>query len=73
MCAPLCYTDPDAFASRFGVVAAEEPGALRAGLESLLEGDRWQRCGQHGYEHVRDVFSTDRAMDAHLDVYGRLD
>ncbi len=66
-CAILSYVDPDRFASSFGYYAKE--GELRKGLESLLENDRWKSCGERGYQYVRNVFATDKAIDTHIEAY----
>jgi glycosyltransferase involved in cell wall biosynthesis len=71
-CALLSYSDPDGFASRFGIVATDEAGGLRAGLESLLDGDRWRAAGEAGHAYVRQIFATDRAIAAHLEAYRSL-
>jgi len=71
-CALLSYHDPDAFVSRFGRVAADRPGGLREGLEALLRDDSWRAQGASGRAFVEQVFGTERAVQAHLDAYGRL-
>ncbi len=69
-CAILSHHDPDGFTSRFGRVAGDGP--MDAALQSLLDGDAWRACGARGFEYVRDTFSTERAVDAHLAVYEQL-
>lgn len=69
-CAILSFADPDDFASRFGFLATE--GGLRDGLTALVTQNRWKQAGEAGYQYVKNVFSVDRAMDAHLDLYQRL-
>lgn len=69
-CAILSFADPDEFASKFGVLATE--GRLRDGLTALLKENRWKQAGEAGYKYVKNVFSVDRAMDAHLDLYQKL-
>jgi len=66
-CAILSFTDPDGFATRFGFVAPE--GRLDDGLQHLLEDGRWKPLGEKGRDYVERVFSVDRAMDAHEEVY----
>jgi glycosyltransferase involved in cell wall biosynthesis len=66
-CAILSFTDPDGFASRFGVQAAE--GELQAGLRHLLAQDRWRERGEAGWHHVSAVYSVEAAIDAHLEAY----
>jgi glycosyltransferase involved in cell wall biosynthesis len=66
-CAILSMVDPDGFASRFGHHAQD--GDLRKGLAYLLEKDRWKHRGKVGYDYVRSVFATNRAMDGHIEAY----
>jgi len=66
-CAILSYLDPDGFASRFGQVA--QPGELAEGLRQLLRDDTWRGRGDAGYDYVRGVYSTEAAIDRHLEVY----
>ena len=66
-CAVLSFTDPDQFASRFGAVARES--ALAEGLAELLKSERWRSLGEDGWRYVDRVFSTDHAIDAHLEAY----
>ena len=69
-CAILSRHDPDEFSSQFGRVA--DDGDMDAALRWLLEDDRWRTQGERGYAYVRDTFSTERAVDAHLAEYERL-
>lgn len=69
-CAILSFTDPDGFASNFGVSAQE--GKLRQGLHTLLADNRWKSLGEAGYEHVKDVFSVENAIAAHINLYNTL-
>jgi glycosyltransferase involved in cell wall biosynthesis len=69
-CAILSQVDPDGFASRFGHHAAD--GDFEAGLARLLEGGRWRRLGSAGREHVRAVFETGAAVDAHEAAFREL-
>jgi glycosyltransferase involved in cell wall biosynthesis len=69
-CAILSYADPDGFASRFGCRAGDQP--LAAGLEWLLEGNRWRARGELARAFIAGVFDTETAMAAHLDVYRHL-
>ena len=66
-CAILSYLDSDRFASRFGLVS--RPGELAQSLRDLLQGERWRRCGEAAYEHVRGIFSVDAAIDRHIQAY----
>jgi glycosyltransferase involved in cell wall biosynthesis len=69
-CAILSCTDPDGFASKFGHHVKEEE--LRAGLAALLANNSWRRRGEDGYEYVREVFSIEKAIDAHIRVYNQI-
>jgi len=71
-CAILSDADPDGFASRFGRAADASDVGLRAGLEWLLEEDRWRDCGARGHAFVAETFATPRAIDAHLAAYAAL-
>ena len=66
-CAILSYLDSDGFASRFGLVS--RPGELAQSLRELLQNERWRRCGEAAYEHVRGTFSVDAAIDRHIQAY----
>ncbi len=63
----LSFTDPDGFASRFGVRAEE--GAMQPALEWLLQDDRWRSAGAAGREFVRTTFAVEPAMQAHIAAY----
>lgn len=66
-CAVLSPNDTDGFASRFGYHVTD--GDYSAGLEWLLEEDRWRERGEAGRAHVRQHFATDVAIDRHLSFY----
>ena len=68
-CAIVSYLDADGFASRFGLVSP--PGELASSLRELIGDDRWRRCGEAAYEHVRGTYSVDAAIDRHIAAYGR--
>jgi glycosyltransferase involved in cell wall biosynthesis len=69
-CALLSAVDPDGLASKFGYAALEDD--FERGLAWLLENDRWRARGAAARQHMQDVFSVDRAIDLHLEVYQRL-
>lgn len=69
-CAILSFSDPDGFATRFGVRSAE--GNLATDLRSLVHGDRWRALGEAGHQHVAQTFAADHAMDLHLQLYASL-
>jgi glycosyltransferase involved in cell wall biosynthesis len=66
-CAILSTVDPDGFASRFGHHAAD--GDLAAGLQRLLDGDRWRAAGERGHEYVSEVFAIKPSIERHLAAY----
>ncbi len=66
-CAILSQVDHEGFASRFGYHAAD--GDLRRGLAWLLAEERWRAGGERAYEHARQVYATERAIEAHLSAY----
>jgi glycosyltransferase involved in cell wall biosynthesis len=68
-CALLSHTDRDGFASTFGRCVAD--GELAEGLATLLESD-WRAKGLAGRDFIREVFATDVAMQAHLNLYQRV-
>lgn len=63
----LSFTDPDGFASRFGLHVNE--GEMDAGLAWLLMNRRWQRYGEAGRVYVEKQFATDCAIESHLRAY----
>lgn len=69
-CALLSFTDPDGFATNFGVAPKE--GELKQGLNSLLMENRWKSRGEAGYQHVKEIFSVENAMAAHVNLYTTL-
>ena len=69
-CAILSGVDPDGFASRFGIKVEDDDFA--AGLETLLQGNRWRSCGERAREHVRSTFELSAAIDRHLAIYNEL-
>ena len=66
-CAILSSVDPDQFASQFGYFAKEDD--FTQGLKFLLENDRWKTRGEEGYRYVKETFSTDIAIDRHIEIY----
>ena len=69
-CAILSHVDPDGFASRFGYHAKNDD--FEQGLGFLLENDRWREKGEKGYEHMKETFEMDAAMDRHVKIYSQL-
>lgn len=67
-CALLAGLDyRDGFASNFGYCALDQDFAK--GLKWLLENDRWRKCGERGYAHVKEEYNTDLVIEQHLRVY----
>jgi glycosyltransferase involved in cell wall biosynthesis len=73
----LAGLDPDGFSSEYGYfVKNQSPNRkypdvedFARGLAWLLENDRWREQGQRGYEHVRDTFETEIAIQRHISTY----
>ena len=66
-CAILSSVDPDQFSSRFGKFVQDDD--FSAGLDYLLESDRWKAVGQAGYEHVFREFRMEYSIDEHIRIY----
>jgi hypothetical protein len=66
----LSQVNPDDFASRFGYHAAR--GDFEAGLETLLDGDRWRAYGESAYEYVCATHALDVVIEKHLEAYRSL-
>jgi glycosyltransferase involved in cell wall biosynthesis len=69
-CALLSQVDVAGVAARFGYHAAD--GDLVAGLEWLLEEDRWKDCAERGRDYVHRHFSCDEVLKRHLVIYDEL-
>lgn len=69
-CAILSEVDPDGFASRFGIHAAD--GDFAIGLRTLLHENLWQKRGALGREFVSREFALGPTIDRHLTVYEQL-
>ncbi len=69
-CAIVSQVNPDDFASRFGYHAAH--GDFETGLRTLLEGDRWRRCGLDAHDYVVATHALDVVIDMHLEAYRAL-
>jgi glycosyltransferase involved in cell wall biosynthesis len=66
-CAILSSNDPDGFASRFGEYVAEDDFA--EGLQRLLADGRWKALGEAARSYVASIFSSERAIESHLESY----
>lgn len=56
-CAVLSHENPDDFARNFGFWAKNgDMEDFAAGLEYLLEKDRWKELGERGYDYVKSTF-----------------
>jgi glycosyltransferase involved in cell wall biosynthesis len=66
-CAVLSAVDPDEFASRFGVHAADRDFAT--GLEQLLKDDTWRARGEAGYAYVKEHNDAPVAAERHIRIY----
>jgi glycosyltransferase involved in cell wall biosynthesis len=69
-CAILSGIDPDGFASDFGYHVTDDNFAH--GLNALLQGNTWQEKGRLGMVHAREVFSLERSIQRHIQIYGDL-
>lgn len=69
-CAILSAVDPDGFASQFGYYAKDDD--FSKGLDFLLENQRWKERGERGYEHVKETFEINRAIDQHITIYVKI-
>ncbi len=66
-CAILSSVDPDGFSSQFGYFSSDDD--FSKGLKFLLQDNKWKELGQKGYNYVNELFSLDKAMERHLNVY----
>jgi len=71
-CAILSTQNPDAHTVNFGWWSKPNVQDLKFGLEKLLENGCWRDLGERGYQHVKNVHSTDKGVEAHLQVYREL-
>jgi glycosyltransferase involved in cell wall biosynthesis len=69
-CAILSGIDPDGFSSRFGCHVADNN--FVRGLRVLLQDNAWQEKGRLGMESTREVFSPERSVQRHIQIYGDL-
>lgn len=69
-CAILSTINADDFSSEFGYHVKD--GDFVKGLRFLLRKDRWRERGMKGYRYVRNLFSIEKAMEKHLQVYQNL-
>lgn len=66
-CAILSSVDPDSFSSQFGYFASDDD--FSEGLQFLLQDERWKELGKKGYNYVNGLFSLDKAMERHINMY----
>jgi len=66
----LSGLDPEEFATRFGVYVRD--GDFRSGLETLLEGRRWEALGEAGARYVASHWSEEESVRRHLELYREL-
>jgi glycosyltransferase involved in cell wall biosynthesis len=66
-CAILSGVDPDGFASQFGYYVSDDN--FRKGLEILIEDDFWRAQAQKGYRYVQSVFTQEKSIQEHIDIY----
>jgi glycosyltransferase involved in cell wall biosynthesis len=79
-CAIVAGLDPDGFGSQFGYYVQRKDGKpglpdsadFAAGIEYLLEDNRWRERGERGYQYINETFEIERAIGLHIDVYKEL-
>ena len=71
-CALLSTRNPDNYTRAFGAYTHANIKSLIQGLNYLLEKNRWRILGDIGYDHIREVHSTEKGVAAHLQLYGEL-
>jgi glycosyltransferase involved in cell wall biosynthesis len=72
-CAVLSHENPDDFARNFGFWAKNgDIDDFAAGLEYLLEKDRWKELGERGYEYVKNTFEYDKVINEHMKIYDEI-
>jgi hypothetical protein len=64
----LSTQNPDDYTGQFGCYATDEAG-LVSGLKQLLYADNWKHLGKKGYGYVKQVHSTEKGVQNHLDLY----
>ena len=69
-CALLSGVDPDGFCSRFGEAVVGDQ--FEAGLNKLLEGDRWRALGERGRGYVLKHYELRKALNQHEQIYKAL-
>lgn len=69
-CAILSHVNPDNFASDFGYHA--ETDDFSAGLQNLLEDNTWKKKGEKAFKYVTSLYSEEKALKIHIDVYKKL-
>jgi glycosyltransferase involved in cell wall biosynthesis len=69
-CALLSSVDPDGLTSRFGRHVTD--GDFEAGLQALLEHDRWRDLGRAGFSYISQSYERERALDVHESIYNQL-
>lgn len=71
-CALLSTVNPDNYTVRFGQLCDSNVASLKVGLDALLYNDNWKYYGQKGYDHVKEVHSTEKGVEAHIQLYKQL-
>jgi hypothetical protein len=60
--------NPDGLTERFGYWAGKDD--FTEGLRWLLEGDRWRRLGEEGYEYVKKNHNINTIINALMGYLG---
>jgi len=69
-CAILSTRNPDDYTVNFGAWCSTDN--LKNGLKWLLDNDRWRELGEKGYEQAKSIHSTEKGIEAHINLYRKL-
>jgi len=69
-CAILSAVNPDGFAENFGYHVRDDD--FEAGLEYLLENDRWRECGERAFEYIKETNDVNKVIERRIGVYQSL-
>jgi len=71
-CALLSTQNPDDYTNMFGVHAKPTVESLTSSLSLLLMNDTWRGLGEKAYQHISNVHSTPKGVEAHIKLYKEL-
>ena len=69
-CAILSAVNPDDFAQNFGFHVQNDD--FEAGLECLLESNRWKEKGETGFEYVKENNELNKVIERRIEIYESL-